>query len=49
MWAMAFFKDIKNNLDAIQETADPKKQKDFTKKLFGAIQYHSVGMELSKV
>ena len=48
MWAKAFFNDIKNNLNAINEIGQPKKQQaKFTKNLFGTVSDHSVGIELS--
>lgn len=48
MWSMAYVKDVKTNLKAINEIAGRKNQQaEFKPKFLDAHFYHSVGIELS--
>lgn len=48
MWSMAYVKDVKTNLKAINEIAGRKKRRAEFKTMFlDAHYYHSVGIELS--
>lgn len=48
MWSMTYLKDIKNHLNATNESAGLKEQSaEFRSKFLETIYHHAVGIELS--